>query len=268
MGDIMTTAAPAPSPVAIEAERAAAEVKGAIFVAKTYPRDVVAARERILAACRRPALAEAAQYAYPRGKETVTGPSIRLAEAIAQNWGNFQFGIRELSQKQGESVMEAFAWDVETNTRAVKLFTVPHVRSTKQGRYDLTDPRDIYELTANQGSRRVRACILSLIPGDVVEEAAAECETTLKNSMGAPADVLKKLVDAFQKYGVTQRQIEARLGHAIQATNVAEVIAFKKLYQSILDGFAKAEDIFPPLEEKPAKKTVKEMAEEAARQGQ
>ncbi len=73
-----------------------------------------------------------------------------------------------------QSTVEAFAWDVEeANTRQTKVFQVRHWRHTKQGGYKLTDPRDIYELVANNGARRLRACILGVIPGDVIDAAVA-----------------------------------------------------------------------------------------------
>ena len=34
----------------------------------------------------------------------------------------------------------AYAWDLETNTRQVKIFSVPHVRSTRKGRTNLRIP--------------------------------------------------------------------------------------------------------------------------------
>ena len=64
-------------------------------------------------ACQRSGLAQSAVYSYARGGTSVTGPSIRLAEMLAQNWGNIQYGIRELSSENGESTVEAFAWDVK-----------------------------------------------------------------------------------------------------------------------------------------------------------
>ena len=155
------------------------EVQAALVIAKKFPRDQVAAMDRILQACTRPSLAERALYQYARSGTDITGPSIRLAEMLAQNWGNIQFGIRELDQRNGESTVEAFAWDMETNTRQVKVFQVRHERHTKQRSYALEDPRDIYELVANQGARRLRACILGVIPGDVVEEAQHQCDVTL-----------------------------------------------------------------------------------------
>jgi len=63
-------------------------------------------------------------YQYPRGGQRVTGPSIRLAEAIAQNFGNLSYGIQELEQRNGESVAKAFCWDLETNVRQEKVFTL------------------------------------------------------------------------------------------------------------------------------------------------
>ncbi|MBZ9537276.1 hypothetical protein KGR20_24430, partial [Cytobacillus oceanisediminis] len=162
------------------------EVKGQIFMAKQFPRNVFDAEQRILDNCKRPALAEQAVYSYPRGGSKVEGPSIRLAEVLAQNWGNLSFGVKELEQRNGESVAMAYAWDLETNVRQEKIFTVPHSRKAKGKIQKLDDPRDIYELVANQGARRVRACVLSIIPGDIVDKAVEECNRTLTGQNKSP----------------------------------------------------------------------------------
>ncbi|PJO45391.1 hypothetical protein CWD94_01490, partial [Lysinibacillus xylanilyticus] len=141
------------------ASREMEEVKGQIFMAKQFPRNVFQAEQRVLDTCKRPALAQTAMYSYPKGGTKVTGPSIRLAEAIAQNWGNLSYGIQELEQRNGESVAKAFCWDLETNVRQEKVFTVKHAIGTKKGLKQLTDPRDIYEKVANDGARRLRSCI-------------------------------------------------------------------------------------------------------------
>ena len=151
--------------------RQAQEVQVAMLAAKKFPRDQVVAFNNIIRACQRMKLAESSMYEYPRGGEKITGPSIRLAEAIAQNWGNIDFGFMELEQRNGVSQVMAYAWDLETNARQTKMFSVPHIRHTRRGDYPLTDPRDIYEMVANQAARRVRACILGIVPGDVVEAA-------------------------------------------------------------------------------------------------
>jgi hypothetical protein len=225
-------------------QREIAEVQAAMVIAKRFPRDPIAAMDRILQSCTRPTLADGALYSYSRGGSDVTGPSIRLAEVAAQAWGNMQFGIRELEQRGGESTVEAFAWDVETNTRQVKVFQVPHERHTRSGKYKLTDPRDIYELVANNGARRLRACILGVIPGDVIEAAVRECERTLKASADTSPEGLKKLVGAFAEFGVTQAQIEKRIQCRLAAIRPAQVVQLKKVWASLRDGMSAPGDWF------------------------
>lgn len=232
----------------VEAARAAKEVEAAVLMAKKFPRDQNRAYTRIMEACRRPRLAEAAVYAYPRGKEKVSGPSIRLAEALAQAWGNLQTGWRELSQEQGLSIVEAYCWDLETNTREVRVFHVPHVRHTRDKEYGLSDPRDIYELVANQAARRKRACILAAIPGDIVEEAVRECEKTLirgAKASGPLGDRVRKMVDHFASHWqVTGAQLETFLGHGLDAVSEEELAKLKSVSVTLKDGAAKREDFF------------------------
>jgi hypothetical protein len=224
--------------------RAIAEVQAAMAIARMNPRDPVAAMDRILNACARPTLADAAVYTYSRGGSDVTGPSIRLAEAIAQSWGNLQFGIRELEQGGGVSTVQAYAWDIEANTRREVTFQVPHVRHTKAGQRRLEDPRDIYEMVANQGARRLRACILAVIPGDVVEAAVSQCEVTMSVKADTSAEAMQKMLTAFGEYGVTREQIEARIQRRLDAIQPAQVVALKKVYASMRDGMSGPGDWF------------------------
>jgi hypothetical protein len=178
----------------------------------------------------------------------VTGPSIRLAEAMAQQWGNMQFGIREVEQRRtstgSESTVQAYAWDVETNTRREMTFTVPHERHTKNGKKSLTDPRDIYEMVANQGSRRLRACILAVIPGDVTEAAVNQCDATMHASADTSPEGIQKLVQAFGVYNVNQQQLEKRIQRRMEAIQPAQVVQLRKVYSSLRDGMSKPEDWF------------------------
>lgn len=231
---------------ATESSRAMAEVQAALFIARTNPRDQKRAMDRILNACCRPSLAESAIYAYARGGSSITGPSIRLAEAVAQQWGNMQFGIRELSNQGGKSEVQAFAWDVETNTRREITFTVPHIRHTKKGSYKLEDPRDIYELVANQGARRLRACILAVVPGDVVEAAVNQCQLTLQSHTDVTAEGIKKLIEAFEPMDVTKAQIEKFCQCRAEAIKPAQIVRLRSIYTSLRDGMSSPADWFEP----------------------
>jgi hypothetical protein len=230
--------------------RAAQEVQAAMIIAKRFPRDYTAAFNRILDACKRKSLAEVATYSYPRGGTAVTGPSIRLAECLAQNWGNVDFGIVELDQRNGESSVMAYCWDLETNTRQTKIFTVKHERRVGKGdnfRIDvLTDPRDIYEMTANQGARRLRSCILGVIPGDVVDAAVEACDATIEKGEGKPfVDKLRALPGYFDRFGVSQAMLEKKLGHKLDTTTTKEYSDLLKIWNALKDNMAKVEDFFP-----------------------
>ena len=226
--------------------RQAQEVQAAMVVAKRFPRDVNQSFNRIMRACERRSLAEDSMYEYKRGDTKVIGPSIRLAEAIAQNWGNIDFGIMELEQRPGESQMMAYAWDLETNTRSTKIFTVKHWRDTKSGGYALKDARDIYEITANMGARRVRACILGVIPGDVTEKAVEQCKKTLTSgSTKLLADRIRDMIVAFDKaFSVKQDMLEKYIGCKADAFSENDMIRLGGVYKSLRDGMASREDIF------------------------
>lgn len=230
--------------IEVESQRAMAEVQGALIIAQRFPRNQIQALDRIKTACQRKGLAEKALYSYSKGGTDIGGPSIRLAETAAQNWGNMQYGIRELDQRPGESTVEAFAWDMETNVRSVKQFTVKHKRYTKSGSYDLVDPREIYEMTANQGARRLRACILAVIPGDVIDEAVTQCEDTLKTKVDTSAAALKKMLEAFEAFKVTREMIEKRIQRRIDAITPAQFIQLKKIYNSLNDNMSTPADWF------------------------
>ncbi len=225
--------------------RVVQEVQAAMTVAKRFPRDETAAAERIRKACTRSPLAEQAIYQYPRGGTKVEGPSIRLAEVMAQNWGNLDFGITEIEQRDDESDVMAYCWDLETNTRQTKIFTVPHARHTKQGVQRLTDPRDVYENVANMGARRMRACILGVIPGDIADLAVEQCAKTMAGGSKDPIeDRVRKTVAAFAAYGVTPEMLEARVGYKLEAIDEHGLAGLRRIGLSLKDGMSKREDWF------------------------
>lgn len=226
--------------------RQAQEVQGAIFMAKQFPRDQMDARLRITKMCERKSLAAVSQYTFPRGGQKVNGPSIRLAEAIAQAWGNIDYGIIELSNTDGLSEMMAYAWDLETNVRRSMVFSVKHERDTKSGKQALTDNRDIYEMTANMGARRVRAFILGVIPGDIVDEALGICNKTMAQGEGKSFDdAVKNMLQMFEKsFKVSRKQIEDYIGYPVASFDASDLASLKGVYDALKDGMAKREDYF------------------------
>lgn len=226
--------------------REMAEVQSQIFLAKQFPRDEYQAEAKVLNACKRLSLAETALYEYPRGGQKVTGPSIRLAETVARYWGNINYGIKEVEQKDGASTVVAYAWDMETNTRQEKVFQVKHERYTKSGMQKLVDPRDIYELVANNGARRLRACILGVIPGDVIDNAVEQCKRTMLDGYKEPLKdrIVKGVSYLKDHYGITQQMVEDRFGYNLESFTEQDFQKLRSINVSLKDGMAKREDFF------------------------
>lgn len=231
--------------VAIEASRAIAEAQGKLVIAKRFPRDEVAAYAKAMEACQRPTMAEKAFYSFPRGGQTVEGPTIRFAEELARCWGNIDYGIKELSQDDGKSEMQAYAWDLETNAQSVQNFTNPHQREQGKKMVTLTSQRDIYENNANMATRRLRSRILAILPAWFVEDAIAECKKTLAGRNDTPLiDRVKKMIVQFAKLGVTQEQIERRLKRKVDTMTADDFTEYVGIYNAIKGGESKIAEWF------------------------
>jgi hypothetical protein len=243
-GSAPIVAAPTGAAVAALVQREVAEVQAMAAMAKMYPRDPRVAIDRILTACARESLAEVAMYQYKRGGQEITGPSIRLAEELARCWGNIDMGVKELVRGEGRSEALAYAIDLETTVRDARYFPVRHWRDTKGGGYALKDERDIYELVANMGARRKRACILSVIPRDVQDAAIRQCEMTLHTKGTVTPERVKKMADSFGEFGVTVEQLEKRIGRRLDTIGAAQMVQMGKVLNSLKDGMSKPADWF------------------------
>lgn len=231
--------------IAIEASRAIAEAQGKLVIAKRFPRDEVQSYAKAMEACQRPTMAAKAFYSFPRGGQTVEGPTIRFAEELARCWGNIDYGIKELSQDGGKSEMQAYAWDLETNAQSVQNFTNPHQREQGRKMVTLTSQRDIYENNANMATRRLRSRILAILPAWFVEDAIAECKKTLAGQNDTPLiDRVKKMVVQFAKLGVTQEMIEKRLKRKVDTMTSDDFVEYVGIYNAVKGGESKIADWF------------------------
>ena len=235
---------------AVEQSRAVAEVQAAVIVAQQCPRNVGAARTEMRESCAQIGLAERAFYKYNRGGGTVSGPSVHLARELARCWGNVQYGIAELRRDDahGESEMQAWAWDVQTNSRSSQTFIVPHMRDKKGGPERLTDLRDIYENNANMGARRLREAIFSILPPWFTEEAKELCTQTLQPKDGKSLEEsIEAAVAAFVAIDVTKEQLERKLGRKSERWTPFDIAQLRITHKSIARGEIAVDEEFPPV---------------------
>lgn len=248
-----TPALPAPTHIgqatAVEQSRAVAEVQAAIVVAQQCPRNIPAAIEAMRASCTQKGLAERAFFRYSRGGGTITGPSVHLARELARCWGNIQYGIAELRRDDitGVSEMQAFAWDVQTNTRSAQVFIVPHMRDKRGGPERLTDMRDVYENNANNGARRLREAIFSVLPPWFTEDAKDRCMKTLTEGGGKPlAQRVADAINLFGALGVSVSQLEQKLDRKSASWTEHDLAQLLVTYKSLQRGEVTKEEEFPP----------------------
>lgn len=235
----------------VGAHREVAEAQAAYLLAQRFPRDEAHALEAIKVAFQRPSLAERASYEYARGGTRIEGPSAAAAAAMARAWGNISAGWRETARGIGPSGIPfsdivAFAEDLQTRTRRGIGFVCEHVIDTRDGPRALRDEREAYELCANQASRRVRACILALLPEDVIDAAMEQASATVKARADVTPEGVAKMVAAFVEVGVTRSMIERRLQRPLASITAAQVLGLRRIYASLRDGVAIASDFFTP----------------------
>ncbi len=238
--------------VSIEAERAIAEARGQMQMAKMFPRNIQQSYAELMDTCKLPGFASVAIYSRPQGGTLITGPSIRLAEEIARCYGHMEFGHRELSRSAGKSEIEVFAWDKEKNNRSSRQITVLHSIDTKNGPKQCRDQSEIDNKIANVASKQMRSRILALVPKWFIEEAVAVCRATLA---GAGSDIpvsqrVRKMVGAFASFGVNVKMIEEWIGCSLDNVTTDQIADMIGVYNSIKDGHVKASEVFNKEEEK------------------
>lgn len=217
-----------------------------IMLARSHPRDQRQAVEDIRAAFARPTLAAKAEYQYTKGGTDIKGPSIRAAEAIAQQWGNIYWGFAELSRHADRSEIFCFAQDLQKGTLISRKFWMRHWIDTKGGGRPTRDEREINELMSNQAQRRVRQCILGVIPGDVVELAIDQGKDTLKRSVNLTPELIQKVIAQFGKRGVTKEQLEKRVQRHMDSIGPAQYLYLLRIFNSLKDGMSTPEEWFGP----------------------
>ena len=252
-----------------EIARAVAQVQARVLTARQFPRNEHAAIALIQEECEHLALAQRATYTFRRGGEEITGPTIRLAEAVAQRWGYINAGTREVSRdmEAGVSVVVAFAEDLQTGNVEERTFPVRHWREVRGGKgYAVTSDRDIKELTANMGARSKRAAIQAVIPMRVFDLAVEACEGTLLDNVRTDDAAIADMLQAFAEVGVQREHVEARVRCPLEDITQPQMVSLHKIYNSIKGGDGMPSDWFDipaPVEDKPAGNSVSDMVRRA-----
>jgi uncharacterized protein YbaA (DUF1428 family) len=241
------------------------EVQGAIMVAQRFKRDEDLAYQRLMKSCDRPSFAEDVEYSYPRGGQTISGASIYFAREAARVFGNIRHGGEIIHDDEMTRVIQAWAWDMENNTKSVAQDSFKKVVQRKDHKSGVTswvtpDERDLRELTNNRMARLKRNCILELIPPDWIDEARQRARQTIEKKIKDDPDATRKmLLNAFAVLNVGADQLKQFLGCAISNASPAQLAELRNMYAAIRDGQATWQDyVDAPDDPGSAKDQVKE----------
>lgn len=218
------------------------EIQGAMILAKKFPRDIEAVWGKLMKSCQRETMAGQATYAFPRGSQTVSGPSVHLARVAAQAFGNIRWGHDVIQEDDTSITIRGWAWDIEENSKATADDRFKKLVYRKKGGWVVPDERDLRELVNRRAAILKRNCLLEILPRDLIEDAIGVCKLTLKSGIKDPAGESKRLIIEFGNIGVTVEMLKGYLG--ADTFGPDEVVAMREILNSIREGQATKADFF------------------------
>lgn len=239
---------------AVEAHAKAA-VQARWIMAMERPRDLDQVRERLLRECKRPAFAEVARYELPRGGKTITGPTIRFAEAAIRCMTNVYIETPVVFDDAEQRILKLQVTDLETNVTYGQDITVPKEierRSLAKGQKALRTRvgaagQRLYILRASDDeilqtqnalvSKALRTHGLRHLPGWLYDEAEQVLAQTARQAAKDDPDAAKRrILDSFYDVGVRVEALKEYMGHDLDVLKPDEIVELRGLYQAIREG--------------------------------
>jgi hypothetical protein len=223
-----------------------AELDSAISTARAYPRDLKEVMNNIKSlVCHDDQSALEAVYALPRGGKPIKGPSIRLAEIIAQCWGNCRVEARviEIDRTNKQIVAEGTFHDLQSNsaTRA----TVNRRISDKTGRLFSDDMITVSGNAACSVARR--NAILAGVPRLAWRSAYEAAEQVIAGDIKTLAERRDKAMKSFAAFGVKPDQIFGLLNvKSLEEIGLDDIGTLLGAYNALKDGSETVESLFDP----------------------
>lgn len=245
-----------------QAATARALVEARYVMALQRPSDFYAVRSRLLKDCERSSFAEIAWYAKPVAGGKVEGPSVRFAEAYVRARGNIDIETSIIHEDDQRRLLRVSVIDLETNVASTAVVGVEKTteRSRSEGREVLRTRKNskgevVYVVTATEdemltkqnalASKARRTLIISMIPGDLLEEARTTVFGVRAKGAAEHPDAAKmKLVDGFEmRAGVRPAMLAEYLGHPLETTTPDEIVELQGVLSALESGEARWSEI-------------------------
>lgn len=223
---------------------AKAEIDQQITTAKQYPRSIKRVSDRILTlATIDDEAAKECMYSLPRGGKPIVGPSVRLAEIIASQWGNCRVAARmtDIDRENKRVEAQGLFWDLETNVG--QMATVHRRIVDKHGRL-YND--DMILVTGNAACAIGRRnAILMGVPKAVWRKAYEAAVAVIRGDTKTLSERRDAAYKAFAAFGVKPDQLFAAIGIAGEVElTIDHIPVLIGMHNSLKNGESTVEEMF------------------------
>jgi Ca2+-binding EF-hand superfamily protein len=231
---------------------ARAELDVQISTAKAYPRKPQQAMEYAVSlATMDEATAQSCFYCLPRKvkdgtKKEIRGASIRLAEIVANAWGNIHAATRIVENDGRHITAEGVAWDLESNVKMAMQNKVSIRFGEKEGKGGYTANADMQTVLSNAASAKaLRNAIFKVVPKALVDRVL---EKAMSFSVGDQKTISAKVVSVFDKLtkmGIDKQLILDYYGRtALSEITTEDLQSLIGVGTAIKEGHIKIDEVF------------------------
>lgn len=213
-----------------------------VATAKRFPRNIPNVLENILHYAKMDKeIAENCFYAIKRDGKVIRGASIRLAELIANCYGNIRTVARIINNDGKTVTAQGICWDLQNNV----AYSVEVIRkiTNKEGK---TFSEDMQVVTSNAACAiAMRNAIFKCIPMAITSNVQQEIKKVM---MGQEKDfntIRKNAVEYFEKQGVGLKSILTLFEkNTLQELTTDDVFDLRGIATAIKEGDTTIEQVF------------------------
>lgn len=231
---------------------ARAELDVQITTAKAYPRDVsqfLSYAEQL--ATMDEETAQSCFYCLPRKekdgtKKEIRGGSIRLAEIVANAWGNIHAATRIVENDGKHVTAEGVAWDLQTNVKISMQNKVSIWFGAQDGKVGYPASADMQTLLSNAASAKaLRNAIFKVVPKALVDRVR---EKAMTFAVGDQKTISSKVIEIFDKLikmGIDKQKILDYYGRkTLTEVTPDDYRSLIGVGTAIKEGHIKIDDVF------------------------
>ncbi|RWO23317.1 hypothetical protein [Mesorhizobium sp.] len=224
---------------------AMAELNQDVTTAKAFPRSVATVMRNITELVMLDEqTAKECVYAVPRDGKTIRGPSIRLAEIIASQWGNCHCASRVVHVDKIEKYVESEGvfHDLETGLKRTAR-TRKNISKRDGGLYT----QDMIMTAGNAAaSIGMREAILKGVPKAVWRQAFEHAENVIRGDVTTLVERREEAMKALAGIGVTPERVFAAIGVAgAEEIGIEELADLFAMYQGVKSKETDVDEVFP-----------------------